>query len=95
MRHGCRSNISRRMKELKHGEEDEIMCKSVEEYAERKAKEAAEKAAEEAAEKATKEATEKTDKRTVMELNHMGMGIEKIANVVHRDVKEIEAWLSK
>ena len=30
-------NISRRMRELKHGEEDEIMCKSVEEYAERKA----------------------------------------------------------
>lgn len=33
------------MRELKHGEEDEVMCKSVEEYAERKAKEAAEKAA--------------------------------------------------
>jgi len=72
-------NISRRMKELKHGEEDEIMCKSVEEYAERKAKEAA----------------EETEKRTVMELNQMGMDIDKIANVVHRDVKEIEAWLSK
>ena len=42
-------NISRRMKELKHGEEDEKMCKSVEEYAERKAKEAAQKAAKEAA----------------------------------------------
>ena len=39
-------NISRRMKELKHGEEDEKMCKSVEEYAERKAKEAARKTVE-------------------------------------------------
>ena len=76
-------NASRRMKELKHGEEDEAMCKSVEEYAERKAIEA------------VKEATENADKRTVMELNQMGMDIEKIANVVHRDVKEIESWLSK
>ena len=91
-------NISRRMKELKHGEEDEIMCKSVEEYAERKAKEAAEKAAKKAAEEATKKAKEEAEevaKRTVMELDQMGMDIDKIANVVHRDVKEIEEWLSK
>ena len=32
------------MKGLKHGEEDEKMCKSVEEYAERKAKEAVKEA---------------------------------------------------
>lgn len=52
-------NISRRMKELKHGEEDEKMCKSVEEYAERKAKEAAKEAAQKAAKKATEEAVKK------------------------------------
>ena len=45
------SNISRRTKEIKHGEEDEKMCKSVEEYAERKAKEAAKEAAQKAAKK--------------------------------------------
>ena len=39
------------MKGLKHGEEDEKMCKSVEEYAERKAKEAAKVAAKEAEKK--------------------------------------------
>ena len=72
-------NISRRMKELKHGGEDEIMCKSVEEYAEKKAK----------------EATENADKRTAMELSQMGMDIEKIANALHRDVEEIKLWLSK
>ena len=44
-------NISRRMKELKHGEEDEKMWKSGEEYAERKAKEAAKEAAQKAAKK--------------------------------------------
>ena len=53
------------------------MCKSVEEYAERKAKEAEENA----------------DKRTVMELSQMGMDINKIANVVHRNVEEIKSWL--
>lgn len=48
------SNISRRTKEIKHGEEDEKMCKSAEEYAERKAKEAAQKAAKKATEEAVK-----------------------------------------
>ena len=61
------------------------MCKSVEEYAERKAKEAAEKA--------SKEAEENADKRTVMELSQMGMDINKIASVVHRNVEEIKSWL--
>ena len=61
-------NISRRMKELKHGEEDEKMCKSVEEYAERKAKEAAKEAA----------------RKTVEKLNDMGMDIIMNKNGVER-----------
>ena len=80
-------NISRRMRELKHGEEDEVMCKSVEEYAERKAKEAAEKAAEKAA------IGEK--KATVNNLHDMGMDIPLIAKVVNMDEETIKQWLSK
>ena len=79
-------NISRRMKELKHGEEDEKMCKSVEEYAERKAKEA------------VKEATKKAmaeKKKTVEKLNDMGMDISLIASAVDMDEKTIKQWLEK
>ena len=72
-------NISRRMRELKHGEEDEVMCKSVEEYAERKAKEAS------IAEK----------KATVNNLHDMGMDIPLIAKVVNMDEETIKQWLSK
>ena len=72
-------NISRRMKELKHGEEDEKMCKSVEEYAERKAKEAAKEAA----------------RKTVEKLNDMGMDISLIASVVDVDEETIKQWLEK
>ena len=72
-------NISRRMKELKHGEEDEKMCKSVEEYAERKAKEAAKEAA----------------RKTVEKLNDMGMDISLIASAVDMDEKTIKQWLEK
>ena len=75
-------NISRRMKELKHGEEDEKMCKSVEEYAERKAKEAAKKAM---ADK----------KKTVEKLNDMGMDISLIASAVDMDEETIKQWLEK
>ena len=84
-------NISRRMKELKHGEEDEKMCKSVEEYAERKAKEAAKEAAQKAAKKATKE----TARKTVEKLNDMGMDISLIASVVDMDEETIKQWLEK
>ena len=95
-------NISRRMKELKHGEEDEKMCKSVEEYAERKAKEAAKeaakKAAKEAAKKATEEAVKKAmaeKKKTVEKLNDMGMDISLIASAVDMDEETIKQWLEK
>ena len=81
------SNISRRMKELKHGEEDEKMCKSVEEYAERKAKEAAQKAAQKAA--------KETARKTVEKLNDMGMDISLIASVVDMDEETIKQWLEK
>lgn len=84
-------NISRRMKELKHGEEDEKMCKSVEEYAERKAKEAAQKAAQ----KAAKEAAKETARKTVEKLNDMGMDISLIASVVDMDEETIKQWLEK
>ena len=83
-------NISRRMKELKHGEEDEKMCKSVEEYAERKAKEAAKKATEEAVKKAMAD-----KKKTVEKLNDMGMDISLIASVVDMDEETIKQWLEK
>ena len=72
-------NISRRMKELKHGEEDEKMCKSVEEYAERKSKEAAKEAA----------------RKTVEKLNDMGMDISLIASAVDMDEETIKQWLEK
>ena len=72
-------NISRRMRELKHGEEDEVMCKSVEEYAERKAKEAS------IAEK----------KATVNNLHDMGMDISLIAKAVSMDEETIKQWVSK
>ena len=72
-------NISRRMKELKHGEEDEKMCKSIEEYAERKAKEAA----------------KETARKTVEKLNDMGMDISLIASVVDMDEETIKQWLDK
>ena len=84
-------NISRRMKELKHGEEDEKMCKSVEEYAERKAKEAAK----EAAQKAAKEAAKETARKTVEKLNDMGMDISLIASAVDMDEETIKQWLEK
>ena len=84
-------NISRRMKELKHGEEDEKMCKSVEEYAERKAKEAAK----EAAKKAAKEAAKETARKTVEKLNDMGMDISLIASAVDMDEETIKQWLEK
>ena len=74
------------MRELKYGEEDEVMCKSVEEYAERKAKEAAEKAEQKAiAEK----------KATVNNLHDMGMDISLIAKAVNMDEETIKQWLSK
>lgn len=73
------SNISRRTKEIKHGEEDEKMCKSVEEYAERKAKEAAKEAA----------------RKTVEKLNDMGMDISLIASAVDMDEETIKQWLEK
>ena len=95
-------NISRRMKELKHGEEDEKMCKSVEEYAERKAKEVAKEAAKEAAQKAAKKATEEAvkkamaeKKKTVKKLNDMGMDISLIASAVDMDEETIKQWLEK
>ena len=77
------SNISRRTKEIKHGEEDEKMCKSVEEYAERKAKEAA------------KEAAKETARKTVEKLNDMGMDISLIASAVDMDEETIKQWLEK
>ena len=95
-------NISRRMRELKHGEEDEVMCKSVEEYAERKAKEAAEKAAKKAAKEETKKAEQKAEqkaiaekKATVNNLHDMGMDIPLIAKAVNMDEETIKQWLSK
>ena len=83
-------NISRRMKELKHGEEDEKMCKSVEEYAEWKAKETAKKATEEAVKKAMAD-----KKKTVEKLNDMGMDISLIASAVDMDEETIKQWLEK
>lgn len=87
-------NISRRMKELKHGEEDEKMCKSVEEYAERKAKEAAKEAAKKATEEAVKKAMAEK-KKTVEKLNDMGMDISLIASAVDMDEETIKQWLEK
>ena len=87
-------NISRRMKELKHGEEDEKMCKSVEEYAERKAKEAAKKASQKATEEAAKKAMAEK-KKTVEKLNDMGMDISLIASAVDMDEETIKQWLEK
>ena len=66
------------------------MCKSVEEYAERKAKEAAKKATEEAAKKAMVE-----KKKTVEKLNDMGMDISLIASAVDMDEETIKQWLEK
>ena len=83
-------NISRRMKELKHGEEDEKMCKSVEEYAERKEKKKKKKATEEAVKKAMAE-----KKKTVEKLNDMGMDISLIASAVDVDEETIKQWLEK
>ena len=71
------------MKELRHGEEDEKMCKSVEEYAERKAKEAA------------KEVAKETARKTVEKLNDMGMDISLIASAVDMDEETIKQWLEK
>ena len=104
-------NISRRMKELKHSEEDDVMCKSVEEYAERKAREAV-KEANEKAEEAIKEAKEKAEeadkkakeakekaieekKTTVNNLYNMGMDIALIAKAVNINEKTIKQWISK
>ena len=78
------------MKGLKHGEEDEKMCKSVEEYAGRKAKEAAKVAAKEAEKKAMAE-----KKKTVEKLNDMGMDISLIASAVDMDEETIKQWLEK
>ena len=78
------------MKGLKHGEEDEKMCRSVEEYAERKAKEAAKVAAKEAEKKAMAE-----KKKTVEKLNDMGMDISLIASAVDMDEETIKQWLEK
>ena len=78
------------MKGLKHGEEDEKMCKSVEEYAERKAKEAAKVAAKEAEKKAMAE-----KKKTVEKLNDMGIDISLIASAVDMDEETIKQWLEK
>ena len=78
------------MKGLKHGEEDEKMCKSVEEYAERKAKEAAKVAAKEAEKKAMAE-----KKKTVEKLNDMGMDISLIASALDVDEETIKQWLEK
>ena len=78
------------MKGLKHGEEDEKMCKSAEEYAERKAKEAAKVAAKEAEKKAMAE-----KKKTVEKLNDMGMDISLIASAVDMDEETIKQWLEK
>ena len=78
------------MKGLKHGEEDEKMCKSVEEYAERKAKEAAKVAAKEAEKKAMAE-----KKKTVEKLNDMGMDIPLTASAVDMDEETIKQWLEK
>ena len=66
------------------------MCKSVEEYAERKAKEAAKKATEEAAKKAMAE-----KKKTVEKLNDMGMDISLIASALDVDEETIKQWLEK
>ena len=82
------------MKGLKHGEEDEKMCKSVEEYAERKAKEAAIKATQKATEEAAKKAMAEK-KKTVEKLNDMGMDISLIASAVDMDEETIKQWLEK
>ncbi|MBS5365802.1 MAG: hypothetical protein ACLUW4_05060 [Butyribacter sp.] len=66
------------------------MCKSVEEYAERKAKEAAKVAAKEAEKKAMAE-----KKKTVEKLNDMGMDISLIASAVDMDEETIKQWLEK
>ena len=55
------------------------MCKSVEEYAERKAKEAA----------------KETARKTVEKLNDMGMDISLIASAVDMDEETIKQWLEK
>ena len=55
------------------------MCKSVEEYAERKTKEAAKEAA----------------RKTVEKLNDMGMDISLIASAVDMDEETIKQWLEK
>ena len=82
------------MKGLKHGEEDEKMCKSVEEYAERKAKEAAKKATQKATEEAAKKAMAEK-KKTVEKLNDMGMDISLIESAVDMDEETIKQWLEK
>ena len=87
-------NISRRMRELKHGEEDEIMCKSVEEYAERKARAAAKEAAEKVAKEANEKAIEEK-KATVNNLHDMGMDISFIAKAVNMDEETIKQWLNR
>ena len=66
------------------------MCKSVEEYAERKAKEAAKVAAKEAEKKAMAE-----KKKTVEKLNDMGMDISLIASAVDMYEETIKQWLEK
>ena len=74
------------------------MCKSVEEYAERKAKEVAEKAAKEATKKAEQKAEQKAiaeKKATVNNLHDMGMDISLIAKAVNIDEETIKQWLSK
>ena len=74
------------------------MCKSVEEYAERKAKEAAEEAAKKAAKEVTKKAEQKAiaeKKSTVNNLHDMGMDISLIAKAVNMDEETIKQWLSK
>lgn len=60
-------------------EEDEIMCKSVEEYAERKAEEAA----------------KEEKKSTANNLYNMGMDMASIAKAVNIDEKTVEKWLKK
>ena len=70
------------------------MCKSVEEYAERKAKEAAKKAAQKATEEAAKKAMAEK-KKTVEKLNDMGMDISLITSAVDMDEETIKQWLEK
>ena len=70
------------------------MCKSVEEYAERKAKEAAKEAAKKATEEAVKKAMAEK-KKTVEKLNDMGMDISLTASAVDMDEETIKQWLEK